>query len=237
MNIDQLIEGIEPTVRSYWDFPKKRKQKGTVLKIACDKDFCYVILDKTLFHPETDEQEGDAGWIRGKNGELSVKNTLVRHGVIIHEGKMKGEFQINEDLEVEIYLPSRKKHIKMHALGHVVRASILEVKSGVEITNFRMSSPGFIHVKGGLTEKEVEKVRKLTAEKIKQGVFNVNFMDSGRFTKTAKQVPRDLPDSIIRVCLIGSEPMTCGGIMPDSIKTLDFKIVGMRGEKLIFDLE
>ena len=235
MDIDRLVDGVEPTVKSYWDFSEKRKQSGTVIKIACDGDFCYVVLEQTIFHPETDEQEGDSGWIRGKNGSLHVKRAIIRHGVIIHEGKMEGNFELNEEVEAEVYWPSRKNNVKMHALGHILKAAIVQVKPKAEITSFRMSSPGFIHVRGGLTGGEVEKIREAAA--ILKNQVGLRFMNPREFMEKSRHVPKELPETSIRVCSVGPELMTCGGVLPRSAKNLEFGIIGMRGEKLIFGLE
>jgi Ser-tRNA(Ala) deacylase AlaX len=237
MDIDRLVEGIEPTVKSYWDFPERKKQKGTVLNVACDGDFCYVVLNQTIFNPETDEQEGDSGWIRGKKGKLQVKNTLIRDGVIIHEGKMQGKFEINEQVDGEVFWQSREKHVRMHTLGHIVRASILELKPDAQITKYRMSTPGFVHIKGGLNESEVEKIKKITYEKILEGIVVVKFMGSKDFGDHSKSITTAHSSGTIRVVSVDGELMTCGGIIHDPVQDLGVKIVGMRGEKLIFDLE
>ncbi len=218
MDIDKLVEGLEPTVKSYLEFPKERKQTGTIIRTACDRDFCYVIIDQTIFCPETSEQEGDSGFIRGKKGELRVRNTIIRSDVIIHEGKMKGEFEPNEEVEGEIYWPSRTQHSNMHAIGHALFASILEIRPDSEIIGFRMSRPGFIQIKGGLCEDEVAKVAEIASQILQTGL-EIKFVDSRR------------------VCVAGGQAVICEGIIPDSVKNMKFRVIGIRGEKLLFDLE
>jgi alanyl-tRNA synthetase len=86
-----------------------------------------IVLDKTPMYAESGGQIGDRGQIRGKNGIFKVKNTLKEDTVVIHEGMIKGNIEVGEEVEVEVDKESRKATERNHSATHILQSSLRKI--------------------------------------------------------------------------------------------------------------
>jgi misacylated tRNA(Ala) deacylase len=80
-----------------------------------------IVLDRTVMLPHT-KDGGDKGTIKGRAGELIVKDVAKNpgNGKILHIGKMIGDLQPGDDVLVSIDWDIRYIHMRKHDMFHLL---------------------------------------------------------------------------------------------------------------------
>jgi alanyl-tRNA synthetase len=101
------------------DSPLKKSQKG---------DEVMIILDKTVFYPESGGQVGDTGeFIRGKN-IFEVLDTKKSGKTIMHVGRVKeGTFKNNDLVSAKINFERRLAVARNHTATHLLQAALRKI--------------------------------------------------------------------------------------------------------------
>lgn len=113
---DNIIEKI-PNIHTEFVGYHHISIKCKILKyIEMDKK--YIILDKTVFYPESGGQISDNGYIEYNDRKINILNVTYRNNVILHEI----EEQIEENIEVIAYInvQRRKNLSKAHSATHIL---------------------------------------------------------------------------------------------------------------------
>ncbi|MCK9603966.1 MAG: alanine--tRNA ligase [Candidatus Omnitrophica bacterium] len=102
--------------------PAKKINKGEEAKI---------ILDKTVFYPESGGQVGDTGQlIKGKN-IFQVTDTQKFDKVIVHKGKvLEGSFKDKDELKASVDIERRLAIARNHTATHLLQAALRKVLGG-----------------------------------------------------------------------------------------------------------
>jgi alanyl-tRNA synthetase len=81
-----------------------------------------VILDRTPFYAEGGGQVGDAGVIRGPQGELEVSDAVFGPGnAIVHRARVRrGELAVGEEVQASVDGPRREATARSHTGTHVI---------------------------------------------------------------------------------------------------------------------
>ncbi|MBI4163161.1 MAG: alanine--tRNA ligase [Candidatus Aenigmarchaeota archaeon] len=109
------VSGLPATEIRYYDLPYKTDINAKVLKIV-DKN--KVVLDRTIFYPESGGQESDTGLINNCK-VLSVQ----RFGKVIVHSADKADFNEGDEVECKIDWPRRLQLSQHHTAVHVVNGA------------------------------------------------------------------------------------------------------------------
>lgn len=172
-----LALGIKATkFLGYKDYSAKAKiikiiQADAGLKKIKQGDRVRIILDQTVFYPESGGQIGDAGWlIKGKN-IFEVLDTQRSGKVIVHIGRVQeGSFKENDSIGAKIDLERRLSIARNHTATHLLQSALRKVlgvhvrQQGSLVAQDRLRFD-FTHFKA-LERSELDRVEELVNENI-----------------------------------------------------------------------
>ncbi|MCW1309576.1 MAG: alanine--tRNA ligase-related protein, partial [Candidatus Nanoarchaeia archaeon] len=108
---------LKETKQLYYVYPYKKEFKARVIDVKDN----IVILDQTLFYPESGGQENDTGEI---NGEKVIDVKKTENGVILHFlEKKSNKIKKGKIVSGKIDWERRYSLMKMHSATHVILAS------------------------------------------------------------------------------------------------------------------
>jgi len=160
------LKGLPETEILFYDNIEQTEFRAKVLKIINKK---YVILDKTLFYPESGGQETDQGTF----GTSDVYEVQKQDGIIIHFVK-DPKFKEGEIVKGTINWERRKQLMQHHTAVHLINGAARKVlgdhvwqagsgkteeKAHLDITHYQ-----------SLTDEEIEKIEKLANDAVKKGI-------------------------------------------------------------------
>lgn len=98
---------------------------------ASSGDYVGLILDKTSFYAESGGQEADLGEVKiGPDGAtLSVTDTLVFGGYVLHIGTLSAPISIGNDSTTYVNYERRNKLNPNHSMTHVLNQALREIVS------------------------------------------------------------------------------------------------------------
>ncbi|MFA5410518.1 MAG: alanine--tRNA ligase [Candidatus Omnitrophota bacterium] len=101
---------------------------GKEVKKASSGEEVTIILDQSVFYPESGGQVGDSGeFIKGKN-IFAVADTKKAEKVILHTGRAKqGSFKKNDIVSVKIDYQRRMNIARHHTATHLLQAALRKV--------------------------------------------------------------------------------------------------------------
>lgn len=110
------------TKKLYWERPYETEFKATIVDIGEDA----LVLDQTLFFPESGGQAGDTGVIKVNEMELTVTAVSKEGDTIIHHVEpYHGCLEIEDEVTGFIDWERRHELMKAHTSQHVLSAVIL----------------------------------------------------------------------------------------------------------------
>lgn len=182
--------------------------KAKVLKIVRDNvpvkkiakgEEAQIILDKTVFYPESGGQVGDTGeLIKGKNIFL-VTDTQKFDKVIVHRGTVKdGSFKSADELKACVDIGRRLSIARNHTATHLLQAALRKVlgqyvqQQGSLVAQERLRFD-FRHFKA-LTSEELNRIEE---------IVNDCIMDNRRLS--AKQMPLSVAKKTGALALFGEK--------------------------------
>ncbi len=131
-----------------------------------------VIVQKTPFYAAMGGQIGDTGYIRTKDGEFKVEDTIkLLGGKIGHVGRCTGGMlKTGDDVQLEVDAGRRARIEKNHSATHLLQKALREVlgahveQAGSEVTPDKLRFD-FTHF-SAMTQEEIARVEALVNEKI-----------------------------------------------------------------------
>jgi len=109
----------------YTEFQTKAK----VLKIEKNNDLFQIVLDKTVFYPESGGQIGDTGTIERKESIFEVLDTQKKDKVIIHIGKFKTN-QMFKEKDLVLAKIDQKRRLSIarnHTATHLLQSALRNI--------------------------------------------------------------------------------------------------------------
>ncbi len=122
-----LLTSLKSTIKIFYDEPYSKVYDATVLKFVHEGSKGYLVLDKTIFHPQGGGQPSDVGQIVGSMGKMDVRKVMEKGNVIVHWGKVEGNFVENEAVKCELSWPERFYNMRAHTAGHILDYALLKV--------------------------------------------------------------------------------------------------------------
>ena len=193
-----------------------------------------LVTKETPFYPEGGGQISDTGRIFNDNVKIKVLNTqrvnnLILHHVILENGQIK----VNDNIELEIDVNRRKKitinhsstHLLHNALRHVLGEHVEQKGSLVTDQSLRFD---FSHNKA-LTNDEISSIEKIISNEIELDILSKQKVTSYKkaIDSGALAFFDEKYDDDVRVINIGSKSIElCGGTHVTNTSTIRlFKII------------
>lgn len=193
-----------------------------------------LVTKETPFYPEGGGQISDTGRIFNDNVNIKVLNTqrvnnLILHHVILENGQIK----LNDNIELEIDVNRRKKitinhsstHLLHNALRHVLGEHVEQKGSLVTDQSLRFD---FSHNKA-LTNDEISSIEKIISNEIELDILSKQKVTSYKkaIDSGALAFFDEKYDDDVRVINIGSKSIElCGGTHVTNTSTIRlFKII------------
>jgi len=166
------------TKKLYWDSPYETKFSAKVKSIEENG----IILDNTLFYPESGNQLSDRGYIKIEDLKFKIEKVSKDGNDIIHHipSDIKSKIKIGDKLEGEIDWQYRYGLMKAHSSQHVFSAVL---KNTYDIDTMRAN----------LNHEEVflQTSQNLDYEQLKEILYEVNSIcTSKNYRINAEIIPR-----------------------------------------------
>lgn len=148
------------TEKLYWEDPYARTFVAEIVDIRENG----LVLDRTLFHPESGGQSGDLGMLKVNEMELDVIR-VSREGdgsIVHHVTGIHGCLEVQDEVRGSITWDRRYQLMKAHTAQHVFSSIMLE-EHDRSTTSVSITPGGFTarvnkHVDGTMLEKIIESV-------------------------------------------------------------------------------
>ncbi len=227
LNID--VDGIPKTIDVYHS--EKTEDEAKVIKIIGD----WIVLDKTIFYPESGGQEHDTGKINNSN----VTDVQKIKGVILHKVN-KVNFSVGNTVKCKIDLDRRRQLTIHHTATHIINAAARKVlgkhvwqhgahksqeKAHLDITHYKT-----------LTEEESKKIEKIANDIVSKG-YEVKTEELTRTEAEKRYSVRiyqggAVPGKILRIVSIDDiDHEACGGTHVKNTKDVG-KIIILKTERI-----
>jgi alanyl-tRNA synthetase len=222
-----VLASLKPTTKIFYDNSYLKSCESLVLKFVREGSKGYLVLDKTIFHPQGGGQPSDIGCITGSIGKMDVKKVMEKGNVIVHWGKVEGDFVENETVKCELSWPERFYNMRAHTAGHILDYALLKVWGEQVTTVSANHGPNsFIEYKGNFSKNlDVNKVVKVANEIVNEGrnvkSYYVQKEMINRFIFNAPNLER-VPDlKVYRIVEIENvNAMPCGGTHVSNTKEI-----------------
>ncbi|MGB9727852.1 MAG: alanyl-tRNA editing protein [Nitrososphaeria archaeon] len=213
-----LLASLKPTIKIFYDEPYSKVCESNTVKFIREGNKGYLVLDKTIFHPQGGGQPSDVGLIVGKLGKMYVRKVMEKGNVIVHWGKVEGNFVENETVKCELSWPERFYNMKAHTAGHILDFALLKVYGAPITTVSANHGPNsFIEYEGNFSKNlDVNKIVEVANNIVSEGrnikVYYVQKDMINRFIFNAPNLER-VPDlEVYRIVEIEDvNAMPCGG--------------------------
>jgi len=107
---------------------QKTETEAKVLKIFESEDKTEVILDRTVFYPESGGQVADTGIIQKGNCVFKVKDTQKKDKFIVHIGEFQGNrFKEKDTVLAKIDQERRKAIARNHTATHLLQFALRKI--------------------------------------------------------------------------------------------------------------
>ncbi|MFC1805182.1 alanine--tRNA ligase, partial [Candidatus Omnitrophota bacterium] len=174
---DKLGVGTEETgFCGYKDNSLKSKiikimQHGKQVSRIDKGDQGIIVLEETVFYPESGGQVGDSGLIKNSKNLFEVADTKKAGKMIMHIGRVKqGSFKENDPVEARIDSERRLSIARNHTATHLLQAALRKVlgehvrQQGSLVAEDRLRFD-FTHFKD-IRREELDRIEEIVNEKI-----------------------------------------------------------------------
>ena len=102
--------------------------EGNEVKNITADEYGYIILNHSVFYPESGGQIGDTGTIKYKNNIFEVSDTQKKENLIIHYGVVKlGDFNLDDVVDLEINVEKRNSCRSYHSATHILHQALRDI--------------------------------------------------------------------------------------------------------------
>ncbi|MFH1440775.1 MAG: alanine--tRNA ligase-related protein, partial [Candidatus Omnitrophota bacterium] len=146
---------------------KNNKEEKKIMK----GDEAEIILDKTIFYPESGGQAGDSGQIKKGKNIFQVLDTQKSGKIIIHTGKVvEGSFEKSDLVSLTLDLQRRLSIARNHTATHLLQSALRKIlgphvqQQGSLVAQDRLRFD-FTHFKN-ITKDELNRIEEVVNEYI-----------------------------------------------------------------------
>ena len=216
--------------------------QATIVDVIAEGDKHVIILDQTVFYPQSGGQPYDKGFIISDNATFVVQEVRFVEGIVKHIGIFEsGMLQKGEAVTCMVEKERRHLHCPLHSGGHVVDMAINALNLGwTPGKGYHFPEGPYVEYQGVLPEDK-ESLR-LDLEKqcndfIAQEIATtLQFMSKEEMQKICRFVSDALPSNKpLRVVMYGDFAVPCGGTHVTNladIKGMTIRKISTKGDAI-----
>ena len=247
------LKTMGDTVLLYLDNSYLKQASATLLDYACDKPGrCYLVFDKTIFHPKTGGQGSDTGWVKGEGFKFRVEKALMVKNAVAHYGRLiEGELPVKgSKVALELDWEPRYKAMRLHTAGHILDYAVMKAYGRHVNTLEAQHAPPNAYIEydaRNVSEEVVEEIlreaTRIVEEARRVNIFWVSWQDLSSRIYNAPNLQRLPRTSRYRIVEIeGVNAIPCTGTHVSNTKEVGrIKILRLeetiRGLKLYYDVD
>ena len=193
--------------------------EAILLDIVTADETIALILDQTIFYPQSGGQPSDTGIITQNNAEFDVEKVIFNEGTVQHLGKIKkGNFTIGSPVNLVINQKLRTLHSAYHTAGHLIDYALANLGYTLRSARaYHFPQEAYVEYEGTLEQNVREElivmlqaeVNKLITQSLP--VFMHEYTKD-EFLQQSKNLPDTSMDWPLRFMVISNyEPIMCGG--------------------------
>ncbi|RPJ17187.1 MAG: alanine--tRNA ligase [Desulfobacteraceae bacterium] len=190
-----------------------------------------IVTEKTPFYGESGGQAGDAGFIRSKNLEISVSDTVKDPaGIIIHKGRVvSGTVGRGDTVTLAVDIERRSAVARNHTATHILHSVLRQVlgdhvkQAGSLVAHDRLRFD-FTHF-SQVDSESIDRIEMLVNERIRENMpMSTEEMDAERaFKSGATALFEEKYGDVVRVVSLASfSRELCGGTHTDRTGNIGF---------------
>lgn len=182
--------------------------KTCTAKVVGVVDEDKIILDQTVFYPEGGGQPADQGTIKSEKGVFTVNQVMIKDDLVIHEGKLKGEINIGDEVECEIDWDRRYRNMKIHSAGHILHEAVKELLPNLIPIEGQHGKKAYIKYQGLIDDEYKVSIKEKTNNLRDRSLdINTEFVSLDELKARSPWVPEHLPtNKPLRIMWIGNYP-------------------------------
>jgi len=205
------------TKQIYYSDPYKTETEAVITEINENIGSLLrsIILDQTVFYPESGGQPGDKGEVIGQYGTAKIEYTRMMMGEIIHQGKIEGVLKRGEKVIAKIDWNWRYKYMKIHSAGHLIHDVLMTLVSSLKPIKGSHGSKAYLEYEGTMDVILKDKLSELVKEAVENDLPVITKEATyDELIKECQFVPPNLPkDKTLRMIRIGNyKAMPDGGV-------------------------
>jgi len=181
-----------------------------------------IILDQTAFYPLGGGQPADTGMIKGVNGEATVKDVRMEHGLAVHMAEVRGKIGEGEQVTGILDWNRRYGLMRNHTLAHLMAEAIRGVtglpsevvSSGLDLDKARLDME-YEGSFGPLLQQIQEVANEVIEEDRPVEIRNMQRKDAEEFVARFHESLKTLPPQVENVRIVEVKDWhgcACGGI-------------------------
>jgi misacylated tRNA(Ala) deacylase len=181
-----------------------------------------TVLDQTAFYPLGGGQPSDTGMIKGVNGEATVKDVRMEHGLVVHMTEVRGKISEGERVTGILDWTRRYALMRNHTLAHLMAEAIRKaigspsevVSSGLDLGKARLD----IEYEGSLVpllQRIQEVASKVILEDRSVEIRSMQRKDAEEYVARFHENLKTLPPQVQNVRIVEVKDWhacACGGI-------------------------
>jgi len=114
------------TQLKFYSHPEKSSLSAVIKSIQDYQGSPALILDQTLFFPQTNVHPSDSGTVIGPKGTFKVSSAVFSHGQLLHLGRLSGELHPDDEVDLKLDWTHRHQNLRLntaillleHSLAH-----------------------------------------------------------------------------------------------------------------------
>ncbi len=215
-----------PTVKLFYEYPWKYSFTARVLGVEDN----YVILDSTLFYPESGGAVGDTGTLVFRGVTVDVVDTKIVGDIILH--KVIGQMpEVGEEVEGYVDYERRLNVVRHHTATHILIGAVRRVlgKHAWQAGARKEPDKGRLDIyhHKRLTDEQVREIERLVNKVISRRIpVIIDWQDRNKAEETygfSLYQGGEVPLGTIRVVEIpGWDAEACGGIHCENTEDVGF---------------
>ena len=200
------------TKKLYWENPYETKFTATVLSIQENG----VVLDKTLFYPESGNQLSDRGTLRIANIEFKIEKVTKEDNEIVHiiSSEFKDKIKIGTKVEGQIDWEYRFGLMKTHSSQHIFSAVLKKLYNIDTIRALLNFEEVYLQISQKIDYKKLKtvlsEVNKITTSQ--NSLISAEIIEYEQAKKRASKIRSKIPNETeIRLIEIENLDLVCCG--------------------------
>jgi Ser-tRNA(Ala) deacylase AlaX len=212
---------------SYFEDTYKVEEQATILSINKDEIGHFILLNKTIFHPQGGGQPSDQGTLQVGDIVIPIHRVKSVDSTIRHYTDKDYGFLVGQEVKSSLDQNIRLIHARLHTAGHLI-SNIIESHTPHwnSVKGHHFPNECYVEFSSQNGKSDALSVEQLT-EEIAQCIeadssINMDQVVGDKIKELCPNLKFNIPqDQVIRIVRIGDFPFSpCGGTHVKSLKEL-----------------